>query len=125
MPSSWNKRLIVNLLRQEIAALHQQGLRSFFRSGEICLAAHTQRKTTTCIGCALLDFVPAQAQSFPTPCHEIPLNEQGDTIDSLSQTADRATLKAEVLVWMERSLAQLEHELGADTVPPRTQSSSS
>lgn len=120
MPSSWDRRSILDPLKQEIATLKTSGLRPFFRSGALCLGAQGEVETSTCLGCALLDFVPQAHKDAASPCHRIPLNGQGETIDSLSESADPARLEAEIVAWMERTAVELERELGQAGAPPPT-----
>jgi hypothetical protein len=44
-------------------------------------------------------------------CHKIPLNEKGDTVESLKAEDDPQKLQTTVLGWLKRTVAKLEEEL--------------
>lgn len=65
----------------------------------------------TCEGCILLDFVPEKYKHEEVPCHFIPLNEAGETVNSLEQTGDQERLEKAVANWLRTTLSQLKAEL--------------
>ena len=57
----------------------------FFEDSPIC----PKKKCCACdpdSDCVLMGFVPIESRHDALPCHHIPLNETGETIDSLHKT---------------------------------------
>jgi len=58
--------------------------------------------------CVLMGYVPVEHQQETVPCRHIPLNERGDTIESLSKTHTRHEVEAVLRGWLVKTIAQLE-----------------
>jgi hypothetical protein len=85
-----------------------------FRESITCPNAGLERKTTPCSSCFLIEFVPpAMRGSEGDVCHQIPLNEKGDTIESLKAADDPYKLQATVLGWLKTTVGKLEREVAA------------
>jgi hypothetical protein len=83
-----------------------------FRDSITCLNVGLEEKEHPCTNCFLSEFVPpALRNSGGDLCHKIPLNEKGDTIESLESENDPEKLQAVVLSWLKRTVAQLEQEI--------------
>ena len=65
----------------------------------------------TCDGCILLDFVPDEYKNEKVPCHFIPLNEAGETVNTLQQAGDQERLEGAVANWLRTTLIRLKAEL--------------
>jgi hypothetical protein len=83
----------------------------------LCLGTDQGRRDETCDECPLLDLVPPEQQKAATPCLQIPLNERGETIETILQRHDQAYLEKELLRWMERTMQRLEEELSQGESP--------
>jgi hypothetical protein len=60
----------------------------------------------------LSEFAPPEVRnSNGDLCHKIPLNEKGDTVESLKAEDDPYKLQATVLSWLKRTVAKLEKEV--------------
>ncbi len=58
------------------------------------------------------DFAaPEVRNSTGDICHSIPLNEKGDTVESLKAEDNPQKLQTTVLGWLKRTVARLEEEL--------------
>ena len=68
----------------------------------------------TCEGCILLDFVPEEQKQCELPCHYIPLNKEGETVDSLEQIGDRERLQEVVASWLRTTIRRLKTELESE-----------
>jgi hypothetical protein len=69
--------------------------------------------------CILLDAVPEKYRSESLPCHFIPLNAAGDTVQSLEQRGDRTPLEDAVKEWLRTTIQRLkqgENPLGVPEV---------
>ena len=60
-------------------------------------------------GCTLLGFVPFEDQHEAIPCHHIPLNEKGETIESCTGWAENANKVEPVLrSWLVKMIQRFE-----------------
>ena len=70
-----------------------------------------------CDDCILLDAVPERHKSEARPCQFIPLNDKGDTVNSLQEQGDRDRLVEEVKNWLRATIQRLK--AGADFMGSR------
>src|SRR5947208_14349647 len=88
-----DERDILETLRAELAFIEQGGYgrsvrtpwksTSVFQDSLSCLNYGYPYRAHPCNECILSDFVPPEGQATVIPCHHIPLNEAGDTIEEL------------------------------------------
>jgi hypothetical protein len=83
---------------------------SIFQDSPICLNYADLERSHPCSQCLLIDFVPPEDRNKPVPCHHIPLNAVGETIDELEWDQDQHGLEAEVKDWLHRTIRRLEEE---------------
>jgi hypothetical protein len=57
-----------------------------------------------------MQFVPAERRGEGVPCHHIPLNEAGETVDLLEQAGGRERVDDAVKNWLRRRIAQIREE---------------
>jgi hypothetical protein len=80
-----------------------------FRDTITCLNVGLTEKKYPCSSCFLSEFVPPQLRNDPGEgCHKIPLNESGDTIESLKAADDPFRLQETVLGWLKKTVPTLE-----------------
>jgi hypothetical protein len=85
-----------------------------FRDSITCLNVGLEEKEHACTSCFLSEFAPPEVRnSNEDICHKIPLNEKGDTIESLKAADDPYKLQATVLAWLKKTVAKLEQEVAA------------
>ena len=83
-----------------------------FRDSISCLNVGLEEKEHPCSSCFLSEFAPPEVRtSNDDICHKIPLNEKGDTIESLEAEDDPPKLKATLLSWLKKTVARLEEEV--------------
>jgi len=117
---SKDERDILELLRTELDFLEKGGYgrsvrtpwkpTSPFRDSLTCVNYALPEKVHPCSECHLIDFVPADKRSEELPCHAIPLNEAGDTVESLELEDNQAKLEEALKVWMRGRIKQIEAE---------------
>ena len=91
-----DKRIMLDALKMEILVIERGGYNPsvhsphedprIFRDSISCLniGVSDDKKEHPCSSCFLIDFVPEKYKgSNDDPCHKIPLNRKGDTIESL------------------------------------------
>ena len=70
-------------------------------------------KVTIFLHCHLLDFVSPEHRTEEVPCHFIPLNTDGETIEDLELQDNQAKLEREVSQWLRARIKQIEEERAA------------
>ena len=58
--------------------------------------------------CALMGFVPKESRHEAVPCRYIPLNEIGETVDSLYRTGTNEEIEQTLRSWLLKTIRQLE-----------------
>ncbi len=58
--------------------------------------------------CVLLNSVPEQHKSAALPCHHIPLNDSGETVESLEKKGNRTQLEDSVKNWLRNTIRRLK-----------------
>ena len=81
---------------------------SIFRDSPSCLNYADAQRTEPCDHCWLMNFVPFGKQGESVPCHHIPLNEHGATVESLS--GDGVKVQDAMQGWLRRAIEHLEQE---------------
>jgi hypothetical protein len=86
---------------------------SIFQDSLSCLNQGDPQRMHPCGECLLIDFVPAEERQEPVPCHRIPLNESGDTVETMEGEEDQQKLEAAVKGWLLAKINQIEQERAA------------
>ncbi len=58
--------------------------------------------------CVLLDFVPEQSRHEAIPCRYIPLDESGETLETLYSTATNEEIQKTLREWLHKTIEELE-----------------
>jgi hypothetical protein len=82
----------------------------YFRDSITCPNVGETQEVHPCSECFLMDFVHPAHAGLNLPCHFIPLNPQGDTIDSLRRNGDVEKLEAALLCWLNTTIRRAEEE---------------
>ena len=111
-----DERDMLELLKMELEFIEQGGYgrsvrtpwkpTSSFRDSLTCVNYALPQKTHPCDECHLIDFVPHGREGDELPCHAIPLNAAGDTVESLE--GNQAKLEEALKEWMRAKIAELE-----------------
>ena len=80
----------------------------YLRDSITCPNVGESEKTHPCSECFLIDYVHPSHRDLKIPCHFIPLNAEGDTIDSLTGRGNIDKLEQELLDWIEDTISRLE-----------------
>jgi hypothetical protein len=76
-----------------------------FEDGPHCLQPSTEAKSM-CSLCPLIGFVPLEHRTKPVPCRHIALTEDGQTIESMYQTATQDEIEQSLRAWLQRRIAE-------------------
>ena len=119
-----DERDLLELLKTELSFIEQGGYgrsvrtpwraSSSFRDSLTCVNYALPEKAHPCSECHLIDFVPRDKQSEEVPCHFIPLNAEGDTVENLE--GNQAKLEKSLKEWMRQKIREIEvqRENGSD-----------
>jgi hypothetical protein len=115
-----DERDILELLKQELSFIEKGGYgrsvrapwlpKSIFQDSLSCLNYGYPYRAHPCAECSLLEFVEPDDRSQPVPCHFIPLNEDGKTVEALEMEGDEARTENAVKSWLQGKISQLEAE---------------
>jgi len=118
----FDKKEMVEKLKFEIEMMEKGGYYpsvrnarhtpEIFRESITCLNVGLEEKEHACSSCFLSEFAPPELRyTSGDICHKIPLNEKGDTIESLKPQGDPYKLQLIVLNWLKKTVAKLEQEI--------------
>jgi hypothetical protein len=115
-----DKRETIEVLRAELDFVEKGGYgravktpwqpTSIFQDSPSCLNLGDPERTHPCSECLLIDFVPPEARAEEVPCHHIPLDSAGTTIDELEWKEDQRKTEKTVENWLRATLARLERQ---------------
>jgi hypothetical protein len=113
-------RDILELLKDELSFIEQGGYgrsvrtpwkpSSTFQDSLTCVNYGDPYRAHPCSECNLIDFVDSEHQCTDIPCHHIPLNEAGETIEDLEAADNEAKLEQKVKEWLRARIKQIEEE---------------
>jgi len=83
---------------------------SIFQDSPSCLNLGDPERTHPCSECLLIDFVPTEARGEEVPCHHIPLNAAGTTVDALEWKENQRVTEEAVEGWLRSTIARLEQQ---------------
>ena len=87
---------------------------SVFQDSLSCLNFGYPYQAHPCNECFLNDFVPPERRSEIVPCHHIPLNEKGETIDTLELKDNQEKMEETVKNWLRARIREIEEECAAE-----------
>lgn len=79
-----------------------------FEDSPTCMNYDCKTNPAPCSDCVLMQLVPPELRVGKTPCRQIPLNAEGETLDSLYRWADEHELEETLRNWLVSTIAQLE-----------------
>jgi hypothetical protein len=113
-----DERDVLELLKDELAFIEQGGYgrsvrtpwlpKSVFQDSLSCINYGYPYRAHPCNECHLLDFVAEEYRGQEVPCHFIPLNDRGETIEDLEGQNNEPKLEADVKKWLRGKIAELE-----------------
>lgn len=121
---STDERDILELLKEELDFIEKGGYgrsvrtpwqeKSAFQDSLTCINYGYPYRAHPCNECHLLDFVDPKNRTQAVPCHHIPLNTDGDTIEDLELQDNQAKLEREVSAWLRARINEIEQERAAN-----------
>ena len=115
-----DERDILELLKDELDFIEKGGYgrsvrtpwkdKSTFQDSLSCINYSYPYRAHPCNECHLLNFVSPEHRTQQVPCHFIPLNTDGETIEDLEQLDNQAKLEQEVKGWLRARIKEIEEE---------------
>lgn len=113
-------RDILALLKEELEFIEKGGYgrsvrtpwqsKSTFQDSLTCLNYSDPDRAHPCKECHLLQFVSPEHLTEEVPCHFVPLNADGETIQDFELQGNQAKLEREVSNWLRARIKQIEEE---------------
>lgn len=111
-------RDILEVLKFELNFLEQGGYgrsvrtpwkpTSVFQDSLSCVNFNDPGRPHACNECLLSDFVPAEHAGENVPCHHIPLNKEGETIETMERQYTQQEMEEAVKDWLRALIQHLE-----------------
>ena len=115
---SKDKRDLLEVLQSELDFIEHGGYgrsvripwraKSAFQDSRTCLNYAYLEKAHPCSECQLIDFVPGDKRSEQVPCHFIPLDESGETIDRLESENSQYRLERVLKTWLQAKITVIK-----------------
>jgi hypothetical protein len=115
-----DKRDILEVLKFELNFLEQGGYgrsvrtpwkpTSIFQDSLSCVNFNDPERPHPCSDCLLNDFVPEGSQCEDVPCHHIPLNAAGETVDTMERQYTQLEMEEAVKGWLRQAIQRIEQE---------------
>lgn len=114
---SMNPKEKLDALTKELEFLERGGYRMMlgwraplvFEDSPICPKA--PHAACSGDGCVLMDFVPQDQRDQAIPCRHIPLNNIGETLNTLYPTATTEEIENTLREWLKSEIANLESSI--------------
>ncbi len=113
-------RDVLEILREELDFIEKGGYgrsvrtpwspKSIFQDSLSCLNYGYPYRAHPCSECHLLDFVAPEHQSETIPCHFIPLDEAGTTVEDLEANDNQVKLEEALKGWLRTKLSEIERQ---------------
>jgi hypothetical protein len=117
---SQKSRDLLEILRFELRFLEEGGyIRSphalwrapyIFEDSPTCLNFRDPNRPHPCGECVLSQLVPPEFRKHDLPCRFIPLDDKGDTVDSLYRTGTQKEIADVLRDWLGREIRRIEAE---------------
>ena len=115
-----DNRDILNLLQDELDFIEKGGYgrsvrtpwkpKSIFQDSLTCLNFADPSRSHPCYECQLIDFVSPELRAIEVPCHQIPLNDAGETIEDLELADNQSRTEEAVKAWLRRQIKRIQQE---------------
>ena len=90
---------------------------SVFQDSLTCLNYGYPYRAHPCAECLLHDFVPESGRAETVPCHHIPLDAEGTTVEALEEGDNQSRLEEQVKNWLRAKIKEIEDARSAAELP--------
>ena len=126
-----DQRDLLTALKSELEFLESSGYRQtasttwrpqlVFQDSPTCLNFDPTRQRKPCSDCTLMKLIPREAIMKKFPCRYIPLNGQGETIDSFYRYGTREELEQALGQWLKSTIQCLENKAESQSTSEQTE----
>ena len=112
-------RDILDILQDELDFIEKGGYgrsvrtpwksKSVFQDSLTCINFGDPSRSHPCNECHLIDFVSPELRATEIPCHQIPLNDAGDTIENLELKENQSEMEETVKNWLRRQIQRIRN----------------
>jgi hypothetical protein len=113
-----DERDILDVLKFELEFLEKGGYgksprepwrpRFIFEDSPTCMNFDQKENPAPCGECLLMQFVPQDRRHLKIPCRHIPLNAEGETVQSFYQWGTQHEVEEALAGWLRERIRQLE-----------------
>ena len=117
-----DERDVLELLKAELDHIEKGGYgrrvrtpwkpTSIFQDSLTCLNYGSPFRAHSCGECFLSELVPLEQRAAEVPCHHIPLDAEGTTIEEIESEDNQQKLEEAVKVWLRARIKEIEEERG-------------
>ncbi len=86
------------------------GTSTMFEDSLTCLNYGYPYRTHPCGECPLMEFVPEENRLSAMPCHHIPLDSSGRTVEVMEAAEDETGMHEAVKTWLRQTISRLESQ---------------
>jgi hypothetical protein len=115
---------ILEILKSELEFIEKGGYRvpgkqkegvisTMFADSLTCLNYGYPYRVHPCGECPLMEFVPEDRRVSPMPCHHIPLDSSGQTVEAMEETESPNQMQEAVKVWLRETIRRIESQRSA------------
>lgn len=112
---------ILEILKSELEYIEKNGygtagerkvetLSTMFADSPTCLNYGYPYRTHPCGECPLMEFVPEDDRVSAMPCHHIPLDSSGTTVETMEERENPAGMQEAVKTWLQQTIRQMESQ---------------
>jgi hypothetical protein len=111
-------RKLLTVLKAELDFVQKGGYRLtarscwrpqfIFQDSPTCLNFDGTQEPRSCSDCTMSELAPPELRESKIPCRYIPLNDRGETVDSLYRTATLEELEAVLTDWLVATIQKVE-----------------
>ena len=83
---------------------------SAFQDSLTCINYGYPYRAHPCSECHLIDFVPESRLNETIPCHHIPLDSKGETVETLEMEENQQKLETAIKDWLRTQIKRMEEE---------------
>ena len=81
---------------------------TMFADSLTCLNYGYPYRTHPCAECPLIEFVPDEKRSTAMPCHQIPLDSSGQTVEVMEEGENQSGMREAVKTWLRQTIQRME-----------------
>jgi len=81
-----------------------------FADSLTCLNYGYPYRTHPCGECPLMEFVPDEKRLSAMPCHHIPLDQSGQTVEAMEEAQNQADMQEALKTWLRETIIRLQSQ---------------